>query len=294
MLFWISLALALAALATLAVIVVRHWKEIRLLDPDSIKEERMRKTREQIVAQRFERLKSDALAPVKAVGKRAVLEGKKAFHAAYIKLIRLERFYKHAKAPFASVAPSVKDRVKSMLEEAKSLARDLKWADAERRFLEVLTVDNRNIDAYKGLGSIYLKQKLYPQARETFEFLSKMDKEDDACFAALGEIAEGEGDLEEAERMLKKAVELKPRRADYAVELARFYLAHDRPEDAWLPIVSATELTPKSPKYLELAIEIAMRTNRRDEARRRYDKLRLVSDDRQKLQVLKEKLDEAF
>ena len=60
---------------------------------------------------------------------------------------------------------------KSTIEEARSLARDLKYGDAERKYLEVLGLDKRNVEAYKGLAALYLKQKMLPQAKETFEFL---------------------------------------------------------------------------------------------------------------------------
>jgi tetratricopeptide (TPR) repeat protein len=225
------------------------------------------------------------------MAKRGLLSGKTAFHAAYIKLIQLDRFYKQAKAPLAKIAPSVQDRIQSLIDEARSLARDLKWADAERRYLEVLSIDNRNVDAYKGLGNLYLKQRLYPQAHETFEFLVKIRKADDACYAGLAEIAEAEGDVMTAEAMRIKALELQPRRADRHAELAEFYLSRSQPGKAWPLAKRAADLEPKSAKYLTTAIEAAVQTGNHAEARRRYDKLRLISSDSQKLQSLKERID---
>lgn len=291
MLYIITLTIAGLAVILMAVILLRHWKEIRLLNPDSIQEERERQKRDALLLQRFERMKTSKIGPMRAVMQRILLEGKKAYHEVYLRLVRLERFYKQAKAPFAIMAPSAKDRIKLLLDEARSLARDLKWADAERRFLEVLSVDQRNTDAYKGLGTIYLKQKLYPQARETFEFLVKIKKVDDACFAALAEIAEEEGDMGKAEEMRKKAVELRPRLPNRHAELAELYLEVNQPQKAWSHMKRATELDPKSAKYLELSLETAIVLGDRNEAKRRYDKLRLLSEDRPKLQSLKERID---
>lgn len=272
--------------------IARHWKEIRLLDPDSIKEERLRQKREQIIQQRFDRLKSDKLAPLKAVMQKGTVTVKKSFHRAYIKLIQLDRFYKQAKAPFAHLAPSAKDRIRLLLDEARSLARDLKWADAERRFLEVLTLDDRNLDAYKGLATIYLKQKLYPQATETYEFLLKIKKADASCFEGMGQIAEAQGDRIKAESMYVKALELQPRLAHRYATLADFYLEQDDAGKAWPLAKRASDLEPKSAKYLEFSIEASIRLGHREEARRRYDKLRLLSEDRSKLQSLKERIEE--
>lgn len=290
MIYWITLPIAGLALLVIIVTIARHWKEIRLLNPDSIKEEQQRQKRERIIEQRFERVRSDAFTPLKRVFQTIFLKGKKAFHAAYIRLIQLDRFYKQAKAPFAHMAPSLKDRIRTLLDEARALARDLKWADAERRFLEILTLDDRNIDAYKGLAAIYVKQKLYPQAIETYQFLVKIKKADASCFEGLGDIAVAQDDPK-AEGYYQKAIELQPRVAHQHAVLAHFYLSHAQPLKAWPVAKRASELESKSAKFLELSLEAAIQAGEREEARRRYDALRLQSEDRQKLQTFKDRID---
>jgi tetratricopeptide (TPR) repeat protein len=291
MLYILTLSVAGIAIIAMIVIVIRHWKEMRLLNPQSIQEVREQQKRDELLLQRFERMTSQKIGPLKALIQRVLLEAKKGYHAVYIRLIKLEKFYKQAKAPFAMMAPSVKDRIKLLLDDARSLARDLKWADAERRYLEVLSIDARNTDAYKGLGTIYLKQKLYPQARETFEFLIKIKKADDISYAALADIAEIEDDLPKAEEMRKKAVDLRPRLANRHAELAELYVTMQQYHKAWTHAKRAAELDPKSGKYLELSLEVAILLGDRNEAKRRYDKLRLLSEDRPRLQSLKERID---
>ena len=46
----------------------------------------------------------------------------------------------------------VRDRVKVLLGEAR-WSPATSWADAERRYLEVLAIDPRHWDAYKGIGA---------------------------------------------------------------------------------------------------------------------------------------------
>ena len=290
MLYIIALTLAGLAAAVMVVILLRHWKEIRLLNPDSIKEVRERQKLDELLLQRLERTGSSKVGPIKATFQRIFLEGKKAYHEVYIRLVKLEKFYKQAKAPFAMMAPSVKDRIKLLLDDARSLSRDLKWADAERRYLEALGVDARNVEAYKGLGGIYIKQKLYPQARETFDFLVKIKKADDTCYAALGDIAEAEGDSLKEEEMRKKAIELRPNAAVRQAELAAYYMRTKQAQKAWTHAKFAAELDPKSAKYLELSVEAGILLGDRIEAKRQYDKLRLISEDHQKLQSLKERI----
>jgi len=287
----ISLSILALAVIVMAVLVLRHWKEIRLLNPDSIQEERERQKRDELLQQRFVRMTKEKIGPIKTLVFHVTTQIKKGYHAVYLKYVRLEKFYSQAKSPFATVAPSVKDRIKVLLDEARSLARDLKWADAERRYLEVLGTDARNVDAYKGLGTIYLKQKLYPQARETFEYLVKSKKADDIAFAALAEIEEANGNLTAAEANRRSAIEVRPRLANRHAELADFYLAHDQATKAWPYAKRANELDPKSAKYLELSLEVAILLGDRNEAKRRYDKLRLLSEDHPRLQSLKDRIE---
>ena len=292
MIYWFVIPLILISVGAIFSIVRRHWKEIRLLNPESIKEERVRKARGQIIERRFQRIKADQLTPLKILAHRSIFAGKKQFHAAYLKLLQINSFYKQLQTPLANIAPSKQERLKVLLDEARSLARDLKWADAERRFLEVLGLDSRNAEAYKGLALIYVKQKLYDQAHETFNFLVKSKRADDVCFAGLAEIAEAKNDLANAEAMYQQALEARPKMAHWHAELAEFYLRHDNAGQAWPLAKKAAEFEPRSAKYMELSLEAALRAGKRDEARRRYDKLRLLSEDKVKLQALKERIDE--
>lgn len=291
MLFWIIGGLGVIAVAALFLIVFRHWKEIRLLDPESIHDEQVRQKQKQILEQRFERMKTNSIHPIRRVIQRIVLDLKKTFHGWYIKLVRIDRFYKQAKAPFAHVGPSDEDRMKHLLDEARSFVRDEKWADAERRFLEVLSIDQRSTDAYKGLAGLYLKQKMYPQAKETYEFIRKSGKADERVFAGLAKIAEEEGNEKRAQEMYEKAIEIRPRLASRHAELASFHLRRKRPESAWSPALKATELESNSVKFLELALESAVQMNDAARAQTMYDKLRFLQKDRQALQVWKDRMD---
>jgi len=290
-LYWISLSIAGAALLVILAVVFRHWKEIRLLDPGSIQEERERQKRDELILQRFERLTSGKAAPFKAMFSQTVIAAKTAYHAIYLRLVKLEKFYTQAKTPFAFISPSTKDRIKLLLDDARSLARDTKYGEAERRFLEALAIDKHCWDAYKGLGNIYLKQKMYSQSRETFEFLMHRKKADDTAFAGLAEIAEAERDLTRAEDLRRRAVEFRPRLPQRHAELAEFYVSQGQPEKAWLFAKRASDLDQKSAKYLELSLETAILVGDRAEAQRRYDRFRLLSEDRVKIQAIKKKID---
>jgi tetratricopeptide (TPR) repeat protein len=283
--------IALAAVAAMGFLVAKHWKELRLLDPMSMKEEQVKKQREDMILRRFERLSSDRLEGAKRFGRQFGRKATQSYRRLYRKLKRFEHAYKRTSKPLAAMGPSTKERVKNLLGEARAFSRDLKWADAERRYLEILSLDERNVDAFRGLGQIYLKQKLYPQAKETFEFLQKIGKADDAVFAGLAEIALADGNLALAERMRMKAVDESPKQSHRYAELAEFYVDQDDAEKAWPHAKRASDLEPGSAKYLELSLETAILLGDKKEAKERFQKLRLLIEDQARFQSWKEKID---
>ncbi|MEI7511937.1 MAG: hypothetical protein WCK01_00550 [Candidatus Uhrbacteria bacterium] len=291
LIFVISLLIALIALAVAGFFLVKHWREIRLLDPQSIREERVRAERAKVIERRFERVSADRLAAFSRVGRELGRRVKDRYHGAIDRLQSLDKVYRTVTSPLSAMAPSQRERIKTLLVEARSQVRDLKWGDAERRCLEVLSMDARHAESYKLLGQIYLKQKLYPQAKETFEYLVKTKKADDATFAGLAEICEASGDLVRAEAMRIKAVEASPRQPHRQSEAALFFLSRGEVGRAWPYSKRASELEPQSAKYLELSLEAAILLGDRNEAETRYRRLRLLSDDSQRFQAWKEKID---
>lgn len=288
---FIAFLIAAAAFGVAAYILWHHWDKIRLFDPESLKEEQHRQKRAEVIRRRFERMRSDRIQPFKRLGRHIARATSRSYEALFERLQAFEAMYKNVKNPLAAMAPSTRERIKMLLSEGRSLARDLKFADAERRYLEVLALDGRHADAYKGLGQIYLKQKLYPQAKETFEFLVKIKKTDDSVYAGLADIAEAEGNLNQVEAMRIKAVQASPRQAHRHAELAQYYLQQNQLVHAKESAARALDLEKNSAKYTELALEIAIARKDLKEARLRFDRVRLLSEDQARFQSWREKID---
>jgi tetratricopeptide (TPR) repeat protein len=287
----IFLVVALIAVGVAVSLVVRHWQDIAMLDPSSLKDEQERQRREALILRRFERMRSEKVRPFKRIGRELGQLFDKSYQRLQQRVQTMEALYKTAKQPFTAVAPLTRERIKSLLTEAKSLARDLKWSEAERRYLEALTIDPRHADAYRGLGHMYIKQKLYPQAKETFEFLLRMKKADDATYAGLAEIVESEGRLDEAAALRIKAVNMSPRQPFRHAELAEFWLRHEDPKKALGAAEQAVKFEPTSARYLELSLEAAILVRDRREAERLYDRLRLLTQDSSRFRSWKEKIE---
>lgn len=291
--FLIIASLLFSALAVLVMVLVvfRHWKEIRLLDPQSIKEVREGQKRDELLLQRIDRLAKEKIAPVHRAALKMGELGARAAEKLQERMRHLEQFYAQAKTPFSGTTSSQTERINMLVHEGRAFIRDLKWADAERKFIEVLGIDARNKEAFNGLGLIYLKQKMFTQARETFEFLVRSKQADDVAFASLAEIEELEGHLGRAEEMRRKAVESRPRLPNRQAELAELYLKLQLPAKAWPHAKRAADLDPKSSRYLEVSLDTAILLGNRNEAKRRYDRLRLLSEDPSTLQGYKDRID---
>lgn len=289
---WIALAIVLVSILAMLWMIAEHWGDLQLLDPMTIKEERQKKERQELMNRRFERVSAERSASLGRAFRGLWRSLRDSYRAFYRRLRALDATYQKVKNPLASMEPSQKERIQLLLTEAKSLARDLKWAEAERRYLDILQLDPRHIDAYKGIGIIYLKQKLFPQAKETFEYLLKTKKADDATFAGLADIAEVEGDIHAAESYRVQAAQASPKQAFRHAELAQFYFNRQRPEDAWEPIERAISLEKQSIKYLELAFDIALSNGMKTKAKELYQKLRMLCEDSDKMAHWKEKLEQ--
>jgi len=49
-------------------------------------------------------------------------------------------------------------------------------SEAEKKFIEIISLDPKNLKAYKGLGQVYLELKEYKQAEQTFMFVLQLEK----------------------------------------------------------------------------------------------------------------------
>jgi tetratricopeptide (TPR) repeat protein len=286
---WLFLVLALIAAGIIALVLFRHWKEIRLLDPETIRAEQERKVRDRIVRQRFDRKLRHFLVPMQRASRALGGRLTQTYRQVEERLAHAARLPARQEAGGDMSEPS--DSVRALLAEAAQHERAGRFAEAERAYLEILRHDDRQFQAYRGLGALYMTQRQYPQAREIFLFLDRLQGCDDTCYASLADIAESQGDTGQVEAMRKRAVEANSRNAARHAELAGFYLSHGSPDYALASARRAADLDPETPRMLELCVEAAILVPDRAEAERRYQRLTSLTNDRRVLLALKDKID---
>ncbi|MFA5129919.1 MAG: hypothetical protein WC477_03285 [Patescibacteria group bacterium] len=287
MLFWISLILTIISGAVLIWLLIQHWREIRLLDPNTIRAEQERTARDRIVRDRFDRMLKRWSAPLRQAGRR-MTRGL----ASTIRDVEQKLGVTTVTEDGTRMTRGSSGRIAEWMEEAATFAKEGKINRAERLYLEVLKVDMRHAGAYRGLGELYLADRQFPQAKETFQFLVSLGRADDAVYSGLATIAEAGGLFIEAEQDRKRAIELSPTSALRYGELADHYLKRMMGREALVAATKAVELDTGEFRYLELSARSAILLRDRVAAESFLRELRLNGYDRTKLETIKEMVDE--
>lgn len=215
--------LAIVSLAVIIWIVVRHFSELRMLNVETIPKERDRQIKAAILAKRLGRFGQAqlkhlqrGLAPVQVIGRRIKkqLQGR---------IKELEIAYLEAKRKTMISRGKRTAQIVGLLREAEEFVNAGKLEEAEQKYVSVAALDPRNVDAYEGLGNLYLKTKKFAEAREALGFILKFRPNDASVLASMGELAAAEEKNEEAVDYFKRAVNLRPgnpKYLDFLIETA--------------------------------------------------------------------------
>ena len=178
--FWtlLSLFLILSGLVFAGWILWKKIPQLRVIDVASIPEERERKVKERILLERFQRLQSKKLGGVERAARQAGKGVSRYGRRAVQKLYSLEQYYQKLKKNTSGNGEGLgAEAVKRLFEEAEDLVKQEEYIPAEKRYIEIISHHPKNINAYEGLGNMYLKNKKYEQARETLQFAVRLDGE---------------------------------------------------------------------------------------------------------------------
>ncbi|MBU1130691.1 tetratricopeptide repeat protein [Patescibacteria group bacterium] len=215
------------------------------------------------------------------------------FKKLYQKLIELEEKYRHKVLKVSFKEGADKERkVESFLDKAAELVSSENFDEAEKIYIETLTLDEKNIPAYKGLGELYLLKKDYEHAKETFEFLLKLEQDDPFVYRGLGEIAAEKGDLKVAEEDYLKSLEIDKEDFETHLKLAEIYLNLEDYQKSFKLAEEAVVLEPHNPRALDFLIEISIILRDKATALKIYRQLKEVNPDNQKLPDFRKRIDQ--
>jgi len=282
-------------LSLIIVLIIRNFPQLTLLDVDHIPALQEQKKKNEMLKQR------------------ADVEGKVTKHKWVALLAPVVQWLKEVQLRFRQYVGNIERKVvvgqlKKEKEAVESGSLDLdiqkriqnarylydqgNFDDAEKQYLLAIRLDAKCVDAYRGLGDVYLAQENLEEAKETYQFVLHLSPNDDQTMVRLADIAEEEGKKEQAVEYYQQAILINDNFAQRFVRLAELLNDIGVYETALESIQQAVILEPQNPKYLDKLTELSIIVGDKNLAKQTFQHLRMVNPENQKLSVFQQRIAE--
>jgi Flp pilus assembly protein TadD len=186
---------------------------------------------------------------------------------------------------------SLMQRLENLLSEAQMHLKKDEYSSAEKKYLEVISLDPKNVEAFEGLGDMYLTLRKYEEAKEVFTYLLKLTSAQSYFYDKLGKVAKTQGHLQEAESQFRLSVETNNQNASYMSDLAEVYEMEEEFDKAADYLEQAVAIEPHNPKYLDALLNISIIRKDKVRALQIMNILAEVNPENQKLASWKEQIE---
>ncbi|MFA5189066.1 MAG: tetratricopeptide repeat protein [Patescibacteria group bacterium] len=251
-------------LISLAIIVSIVFKKLPLLagfDISSIPKEKEAETRTKIMEERMARKFKVFYNKIKPFFKIIANFGQRKINLLTEKIKAWEEKYKTAKPPKEALMTkdefqTLEKKIESQLEAAQDLINQESYQEAEKIYLEILSLEPKNIPAYRGLANLYFVQKQYLEAKQTYQHVIKLNKKDSSSYFALAEILYETEDYNNALSVLQTALNLEPNNPRYLDLFITISILVKDKELARQSLAKLIEVNPDNAKISEFAEQI--------------------------------------
>ncbi len=230
------------SLLAAVVLLARKIPQLRVLDVSTIREEREKQLKERIILERFERLRREKLGGVSKIFLGLWNGLSKAGRRLVQRLYRVEQYYQRLRQPTSGAADP--NAVKRLLDQAGEFVHQDELIQAEKVYIEVISHHPKNVEAYEGLGNLYVRNRQHEQARETLRFALRLDPKNASVLMSLGQLESADGQKKEALEHLRAAVDLRPKNPKYLDAFVEAALAAESTADAKRGIGLLKEVNP--------------------------------------------------
>lgn len=270
----IPLILILVSLSVIIIIVVRKFPVLANLDLETIQAEREAKFKERIISNRLKRSYFKYLSRLLKILKPLGLAIINLFKWVYKKLIEFKENYNRTE----STDEVSEGRLDEMFAEVEVSIKEERMEKAEEGLLKIISLDSKNIRAFKELGKLYHERKDFNEARQTFEHALKLLEQE-------SEEAVNNIEGQEADKLNSEIAEI-------YFNLSLTLRSMDNYEGAMKSINKALRCEPNNPRYLDTRLEISIISKDKVIARDTFEKLAQTNPDNQKLDDLKKQIEE--
>jgi len=289
----IPLILILACLIIIIVIVWKKFSILATLDVENIPAEKEAKFKERIISAKLKRniIKWQARA-IRIVGPIAIGFGN-LFNWLYKKLQSIKDGYlKDSYQKQATNSEDIGSTIDRLFDRASDLKKQDDLTEAEKKYIEIIGLDSKNIRAFKELGHLYFEQKNFEEAKQTFEHVLKLKQEDEDTYDNLAQIAKEKGDFSQAKKDYIKLLKINKQNAQTFYNLALVYQAMGNFPKAINSLKKALKIEPNHPRYLDIVIELSIITRDRILALDAFNKLAAVNPENKKIELFKKQINE--
>lgn len=266
----------------IGVILARKFAKLKTLDVKTISEEKESQVKERILIQRLRRKAEKSKQGLKKVVSPSGQKVKKTIGKFHNWILSQESKYKREAASKGKAKGADFDQQMTvMVQEADELTKKEAYAEAEKKFIEIISLDSQNKKAYLGLVDVFLGKKEYQQAVQTLKHVLKLDR-------SAGKQVVKEDSTGRKYKMFSNAEDL----AEDHIRLGEVYLAMGEQKRAMSHFQTALQNSPNDPKSLDLLIDLSIITQEKRLAWEYFQRLEQVNPDNQKLIEYKKKLQE--
>jgi len=267
----IPLILILISLAVIIAIIIRKFPVLANLNTESMPAEKEAKFKEQIISKRIKRniIKWTArlTRTIKPAGQMVI----KYFKWLYNKLIELKERYKKEEE---ALNVNSEDKLNQLFQELDEIKKEENEEAIEKKLIEIISLDNKNIKAFRQLGDLYFKSNKFQEAIQTFEHIIKLTEDNNILNESV------------------KASSILSQRADTYFNLALVYKEIKNMDKSIHNIKNALNIEPNNPRYLDIMLEISIINKEKVLALDAYNKLLEANPDNQKLAEFKKQIKE--
>ncbi len=281
-------AVIILSLGGIALIIVRKFPQLTLIDTDAIPKEQNLARKKAIMDERVRRAAEQWSKGAIGAVTPAAVGVRDSFRRFFKRLLTIDR-------QFAISRPVDPDKGRNRAEktraEAAKLIDDNKFGEAEKKLISVLAFDELNDGVYRDLGDLYTRIKRYDRARDTYAFLVKI-----LIKRHCGQqTSDSKGvPVPRFEAFSEDCPAGREAHADIAKQYDNFGLASQSAEDlasARAGFDHAASFEPGNPKHLDLLVEACIMDGVKDRALAAWERLREVNPDNKKLNPLRKRIE---
>lgn len=291
----LPLLLIFFSFAAIIFLIVRKFPQLTLLDVETIPEVKEEKKKNEFLKKRAEKKsqeqkekKKEKWQPVLLILKN--IQSLVASKVASVEKKVFSQTFARIRAKKIEEGISPEEEIAVLVREAQTAVNNENFDLAEKKYIEIIRLDPKYIEAYRGLAEVYGKLGQNKEAEETYKFLHHLVPNDDQVLVNLAELAEKSGQVTKAIQYYEKSLLLNDSISPRFAKLSVLLQSEKQYPAALEAIEQSVELEPQNPKYLDNLIELAIIVGDKQKAEEAYGKLRLVNPDNQKLPLFKDKI----